>query len=264
MDRAGVRWAGNGPVGRDELWLPFVRLAPDRFLPFAGQGAIGELIRTRGDAAWTLRSPDMLGYLEGLEQELRAGRFRGIGELFVNNLSSHPPTLQPTRYPADSPLMGRLLALAATYQAPLSIHMDADPAAVEELERLLALDRKGSVIWAHCGFWADPSLVQKLMTQHPNLFCELSYRDDRLDRPFIRRWARNLPITEFERRVKPDWKVLLEEYSDRFLIGTDTDNPGEYQSVIDFFRAVLAQLTPEAAGRIAYENAQRIFRLDAP
>jgi predicted TIM-barrel fold metal-dependent hydrolase len=270
MDQAGVRWAGNGVAfGTDDLWSSFVQAAPGRFLPFAGQGAVRQLIEAHGEKAWALRSPEIAQYLEGLEQDLRAGKFRGIGELFVNNLKTRGPNLAGTRYPADSPLMRRLLSLAAAYQAPLSIHMDADPASVAELERLLAADRKAVVIWAHCGFWADAALVRQLMAQHPNLFCEISYRDDR---GFVVRMLKGT-IMESGRRLKPDWKALLEDHSDRFLVGTDTSPVrgergflpglavGEYLGIIDSFRAILAQLTPESARRIAHENAGRLFRL---
>ena len=257
MDRAGVRWAGNGAAGADGLWRPFVEAAQDRFLPFAGQGAIGVRIQEQGEAAWTLKSPEITRYLEVLEQGLRGGRFRGIGELFVNNQNSHAPTFQPTRYPADSPLMRRLLTLAATYHAPLSVHMQADPGSVEEMERLLPIDRNGLVIWAHCGFWIEADQLQRLMDRHPNLFCELSHRDDRAHLPRLR----TLEITGSGRRLKSDWKALLENHSDRFLIGTDVDNLGQYQGIIDYYREVLAQLAPAAAKRLAYENAQRLFRL---
>ena len=257
MDRAGVRWAGNGAKGADALWRPFVEAAQDRFLPFAGQGAIGVQIQKQGEAAWTLRSPEITRYLESLEQGLRAGRFRGIGELFVNNQHSHAPDFQPTRYPADSPLVRRLLTLAATYHAPLSVHMEADPGSVEELERLLPIDRNGLVIWAHCGFWIEADQLQRLMDQHSNLLCELSHRDDRAHALRLR----TVPITGSGRRLKSDWKALLESHSDRFLIGTDVDNFGHYQGIIDFYREVLTQLTPDAAKRIAHGNAMRLFRL---
>jgi hypothetical protein len=257
MDHAGVRWAGNGAKGADAFWRPFVEAAQDRFLPFAGQGAIGVRIQGQGEAAWTLKSPEITRYLESLEQGLRAGRFRGIGELFVNNQHSHAPDFQPTRYPADSPLMQRLLTLAATYHAPLSVHMEADPGSVEELERLLPIDRNGLVIWAHCGFWIEADQLQTLMDRHPNLLCELSHRDDRAHA----RRLRTVPITGFGRRLKSDWKALLENHSDRFLIGTDVDNLGQYQAIIDFYREVLTQLSPDAAKRIAHGNAVRLFRL---
>lgn len=258
MDRAGVRWAGNGAKGLRDLdrnWLPFVQAAPDRFLPFAGQGGIGELIRNQGADAFNLVSPEIMSLADRIEQDLRAGRFRGIGELFVNNLTTRPATLPGTRYPADSPLMQRLLSLAATFHAPLSIHMEAEPTSVEELERLLPMNREGIVVWAHCGHFADASLVRGVLARHPNLFCELSFRDD------IRLRGRNL-ITDSNRRVLPDWKDLLEAFSDRFLIGTDpSDDLRDYQQIVEFFRTVLAQLTPKAANRIGQGNARRIFRL---
>jgi len=260
MDRAGVRWAGNGPAGPDDRWFPFLQAAPDRFIPLAGRGPVRRLILEQGEDAWALRSPEIMQALERIENSLIAGRFRGIGEFHVNNLESPSPRFRPFRIPADSLLMRRLLALAATYQAPMSIHMDAQPSSVEELERLLASNRKGIIVWAHCG-WSrgDASLIRKLLAQHPNLVCELSHRDDRpRSNPDERR---KLMITDDGRQLKPDWKALLEGHSDRFLIGTDSDKPAEYQGIVDFFRAVLAQLKPDAARRIAYENAQRLFRL---
>ncbi len=248
MDRAGVKWAGNGAKGADTVW---------RFLTFAGQGAIGVRIQSQGESAWTLKSPELNRYLEVLEEGLRAGRFRGIGELFVNNEHSHAADFQPTSYPADSPLMRRLLSLAAAYHVPLSIHMEAERGSVEELERLLPVDRNGQVIWAHCGFWIEADQLQKLMDRHSNLLCELSHRDDRTHA----RGFRTAPITERGRRLKPDWKALLENRSERFLIGTDTDNLSQYPAVTGFYREVLAQLAPEAAARFANGNATRLFRL---
>src|SRR5260221_9934621 len=70
MDRAGVRWAGSGAKGADTQWRPYVAAAPDRFIPFAGQGAIGVHIRERGEAAWNLKSPELERYLEVAEQGL--------------------------------------------------------------------------------------------------------------------------------------------------------------------------------------------------
>jgi predicted TIM-barrel fold metal-dependent hydrolase len=137
--------------------------------------------------------------------------------------------------------------------------MDAEPTSVEELERVLAIDRRGVVIWAHCGTWADAGLIRRLLAQHPNLLCELSQRDDR-PRP-TSEFRRRVMITDEGRQLRSEWKAVLEDYSDRFLVGTDTANPGQYQGLVDFFRAVLAQLTSETARRIAHGNALRLFRL---
>jgi len=257
MDRAGVRWAGNGPKGADPNWRAYVEAARDRFIPFGGQGAIGTRVQQQGEAAWNLKSADLDRYLGALEQGLREKRLRGIGELFVNNMHTHAPTFQPTRYPADSPLMRRLFSLAVTYHVPLSVHMEADPSSIEELERLLATDRNGIVIWAHCGFWIEGRDVQAMMDRNPILMCELSHRDDRRHNPRLRAGD----ITGAGRTLKPEWKTLLEKHSDRFLIGTDVDDPGQYADIIAFYRVVLAQLSPEAAGRLANGNAIRLFGL---
>ena len=202
------------------------RAAPGRFIPFAGQDPIRALILSQGEEAWSLRSPEITRYLERLEEHLRGRQFRGIGELFVNNRNSRPPNAPESRYPADSPLMRRLFAFAVTYHVPLSIHMDAEPTSVEELERLLAIDRKGTVIWAHCGGAAgDASVVRRLLAQHPNLLCDLSGRDDRSrPNPEVRR---RIMITDEGRQLQSEWKALLEDYSDRFLVGTDSANPGQ-------------------------------------
>ena len=255
MDRAGVRWAGNGPKGADPNWQAYVAAAPERFIPFGGQGAIGTRVQSQGESAWTLQSPDLNRYLGALEQGLREGRFRGIGELFVNNEHTHQRDFAPTRYPADSPLMRKLLALAATYHVPLSVHMEADPASIDELERLLASDRNATVIWAHCGFWIEADDVKKLMDRHPNLMCELSHRDDRAHGPRMR----TSPITAPGRRLKPEWKALLEAHSDRFLVGTDVDNFDDYGKIVAYYREVFAQLSPEAAERFARGNAMRLW-----
>jgi len=257
MDRAGVRWAGAGPKGADTFWQPYVAAAPDRFLPFGGQGAIGTRVQAQGEAAWTLKSPELERYLPILEQGLRGGRLRGIGELFVNNQYSHAAGFQQTRYPADSPLVQRLAGFSATYRVPLSIHMEAEADSVRQLESLLDANPNAVVIWAHCGFTIAPDQLQALMDKFPNLLCELSHRDDSWHAPGMR----TSPITGAGRQLKTDWKAILEKHSDRFLIGTDVDDFRQYPSIIDFYRAVLAQLTPEAAKQLAYGNAARLFRL---
>ena len=128
MDRAGVRWAGNGTSGApDDHWVSLVQTASGRFIPFAGQDPIRALILSQGDEAWNLKSPEITRYLERLEEHLRARQFRGVGELFVNNRNSRPPNAPESRYPADSPLMRRLFAFAVTYQVPLSIHRMQNP-----------------------------------------------------------------------------------------------------------------------------------------
>jgi predicted TIM-barrel fold metal-dependent hydrolase len=134
--------------------------------------------------------------------------------------------------------------------------MDASDDSVAEMERLLGSDRKGVWIWAHTGHFAEPPLVRRLLQTHPNLYCELSYRGS------IYPGLTRLPI-DTGGRLRPEWKALLEEFPDRFVLGTDVDEPivSRYAEFVQFWRGVLSQLSPETAGKIAYQNGERLLKL---
>ena len=133
---------------------------------------------------------------------MREKRYKGIGELVAN--STYSRSDKAAKYPADSALMRRLWTLSAKYDVPLSVHLDATPDSLEQMERVLASDRAGTWIWAHTGWLpvANPSLLRRLLQAHPNLFCELSGRES------IRRIYRGDPIDD-DRVLKPAWQALL-------------------------------------------------------
>ncbi len=257
LDKIGVAAAGNGPAGSDSIGLGFGRSFPGRFIPFCGQGEITLLLNTQGDSTWRLAGQGISNYLSRLEVALRAGQCKGIGELFPNNLSSHGSDFPGFHYPVDSPMIRRLWELSAKYQVPLSVHVEADGPTVAEMERLLDATPMGVFIWAHTGFYAEPPLLRRLFQQHPDLFCELSWRDER-------RMPINRPVS-LAHILRPEWQELFENFSDRFVIGTDV-NPNHpsmqvYESLIEYWREILRQLSHGAAERIAHQNAERILRL---
>jgi len=176
--------------------------------------------------------------------------------LVVNSV--HSRSDKAAKYPADSPLMRRLWALSAKYDVPLSVHLDATPDSLEQMERVLVSDRSGTWIWAHTGWLpvANPSMLRPLLQAHPNLFCELSGRES------IRRIYRGDPIDN-DRVLKPEWKALLEDFSDRFVIGTDVDPPtmAAYAEEIGYWRGILSQLSPPTAAKLAHGNAERLLKL---
>jgi len=237
MDTLGVSQAGNAPRGAaDALALEWARKYPDRFIPFAGKEAIREFIRSDGERAWTLQAPAVVAYLQQLEAALKAGAFKGIGEIDI-----HPSGAYQTSpgFPADSPLMQHLWSLSAKYQVPLSVHLDARDETVAALERLVGSDRRGILLWGHAG-GAPPALVRRLMKAYPNLYADLS--------------GRLLAVT----RV-PEWKILLEEFPDRFVLGTDAFALSGFVHAISTWRKVLDQLSAPTARKLAHENAERLL-----
>ena len=231
MDALGVAKAGNASrSARDALALDWAREHPDRFIPFAGKEAIRDFIRSDGERAWNLQAAAVVVYLQQLEAALKAGEFKGIGEI---NIYSGP------RFPADSPLVRRLWSLSVAYRVPLSIHLDARDEPVAEMERLVASELQGTLIWAHAG-GAGPALVRRLMQAYPNLYADLSGR---------------LPALM---RIR-GWKVLLEEFPDRFVIGSDVPSLAQFVDTIGSWRKILDELPPTTAKKLAHENAERLL-----
>jgi predicted TIM-barrel fold metal-dependent hydrolase len=250
MDELGVKLGVGGSGGTGSEALDFWRAHPDRFVPFAGQDAVRTLYRAEGTAATNFESARVVGQVARLGEQLDAGCWAGIGELFVNTLASHRTGAM--RMPADSALMRRLWEMSATYSAPLHVHMDADPTSVAEMRRLLESNARGTWIWAHAGWYAQPTLLRELLQAHDNLYIELSFRDE----------LRSFFAVSGGGRLRDDWRALLEEQPERFLLGTDLLPPptaAKYRELILFWRGVLQQLTPATAAKLAHENAERLL-----
>lgn len=255
LDQLGVAKAVGGAGGAGSIALTFAGEQPQRFVPFAGQDAVRALYLAEGTAVTNFESDRAVRHLATLEEGLKAHCWAGIGELFLNTLSSH--RTGSMRMPADSTLIRRLWEMSATYGVPLSVHMDADPVSVAEMRRLLALDRNGTWIWAHAGWYTEPALLRELLQAHVNLNLELSFRDE----------LRSFFAVSGGGKLKEEWRLLLEEMPERFVLGTDLlppPTPAKYTELIVFWRGILEQLTPATAAKLAYQNAERLLGDYAP
>ena len=64
-------------------------------------------------------------------------------------------------------------------------------------------------------------------------------------------------------KLTPEWKRLFERYPDRFLLGSDTwisQRWDSYGSIMAEYRGWLAQLPQGVAEKIAYRNAEKLFK----
>jgi len=138
-----------------------------------------------------------------------------------------------------------------------------------ELERLLAHNRQARIVWAHAGsdmlgHWTV-GLSRRMLKDHPNLYMSLRMGPGRQ--------PQNHPLAPAG-TVKPEWVRLLEDFSDRFVIGNDQffvpastrGGPAlafAQRAAIVRQRAgiFLAALPEPLARKIGYENAIRIYRI---
>lgn len=166
-----------------------------------------------------------------------AGPYRGIGEFHLYESKN-----------ANGAVAAKLMKLAQARDLVVLAHVDDDA-----IDLLMAHAPQARLIWAHTGIGGAPmARVRELLKRHPRLMGELSYRPG---------------LTHGGGGLSPEWKALLSEQPERFLIGSDTwVNPrwGSYDLLMAEARTWLGDLPPEAARRIAWGNAAGLFGVAAP
>lgn len=169
-----------------------------------------------------------------IEQRVRQFKHQGIGEFHLHKID-----------PRDELIMKRIVALALELQIPLHVHSDHEP-----VEYLYSLDPRLTIIWAHSGMTENVEMIETMMQRFPSLYADTTYREDEI-------LNENLEIDE-------DWRQMLERFSDRFMVGSDTWTNSQwedYDQLMETNRRWLAQLSPQAAHNIAYRNAERLFKI---
>lgn len=164
-----------------------------------------------------------------LEVALATGRYRGVGEIHLYDGQ------------VDTPVVRRLLALAAEHRLVLSTHSES-----HVVRQLFALNPGIRILWSHAGMTASPATIGEMLDRHSNLWAELSHRADVAPRG----------------KLAPEWRELLLRHPGRFLLGSGTySNEAWYQFrySIARYRKWLQELPPEVAERIAYGNGLMLF-----
>ncbi len=228
-----------------ELALELADLAPQKVVPIYG------LYRIPGDWSRWYHDPNLL---DRARAALETGRYRGIGEVHMIG-----------GFVADwrTPVIRGLFELAAEYRVPVLVHTEFSRA-----KYMLGVCRahpETRLLWAHAGSALPPSEVEKVLQACPNVAVELSARD-----PW-RHVARQ--IGDEAGRLRPEWRKLVLDYADRFMVGSDPVWPVEqldawdqadtgWQEIgrfLDFHRGWMAHLPADVAERVRLRNAQLFF-----
>jgi Amidohydrolase len=183
--------------------------------------------RVRADIATWGRDPTITTLID---DEFKRGGYRGIGEFHLSGQAAA----------AD----GVKTAVNFAVANDLYLHAHADEEAVEIL---FQHNPRAKIIWAHTGFSLAPERVAALLTKHPMLWGELSYRSG---------------ITDGAGKLNLEWRSLFERFPDRFLVGSDTwinERWASYGEIIAGYRQWLGQLPPAIAAKIAHGTAQDLF-----
>lgn len=266
MDRNGVRWAGGVGIGGVKApgegqpkFREAVAVLGSRFIRPTGTGPWLSLRQALGANAFDdPDAPAPRQRLAAIEAELRDHGACVVGEIHVNALTSSPEQIVQFKSRADSPMLKAIFDLAAKYGRPLNIHAQWDPDTAGEVERLAASNRGGRLIVSHCGSFADAAAIRGLFERNANVACDLSARSKP---PMHGRAASNAVFDD--RGIRGEWKALIEDYADRFVVGVDIPQSwDEYERIVRAIRrGLLSNLSPQAAEKLAFGNAQAWFGL---
>jgi len=205
------------------------RAAGVRVVPFV------RLYRDRADyTGWFKDETVHEMVLRELAAGTAAGPYRGLGEFHLYDSAN-----------ANGAVARKLMRLAEQKDLAVLAHVDDDA-----IDLLLAHAPNTRLIWAHTGIGGAPvARVRALLVKHPRLMGELSYRPG---------------LTDASGHLSAEWKALLSEFPQRFLIGSDTWVNARwqaYESLMRDARLWLGDLPPEVARAIAWDNGAALFGL---
>src|SRR3989338_10595680 len=168
-----------------------------------------------------------------VEEQLKTGKWKGIGELDLRN------EVKKTTTPMNDPTMMKIYKLAATYDVPVMIHYsfcyetDCDSGKAEYEE---ALEENPETIFIHAHNCPD-----EMMKKYANLYCE----------------------PESIASMLPD-----AAYIDRVILVTDVQHDDlkvqqnyNYEEFIAAVREKIETLDAEDAEKVAHGTAEEVFKL---
>ena len=218
MDKNGVTMALVSSTP-DDGTIRLFEFAPDRIVP-----ELRPYHGSAGSGNWT-KADGMLDYMK---DRLKRFPHEGLGEFHIHRLD-----------PDDRPFLEDIAALAKDNDIPVHIHSGAEP-----VELFFEMEPSLTIIWAHAGLSDPPEVVDRMMSEYPDLYADTSLRENQI----LSSWD--------------IWQPIILRHQDRLMVGSDTwvnsqwDN---YDGLIAQNRAWLARLPRDVAEKIAFRNAARLF-----
>lgn len=257
---------------------------PDTFKLVAGGGSLNKMITTVDADEVT---DDVRKSFRAKAQELIDIGVVGFGEMTAMHLCMND-THQYVAAPPDHPLFLELADLAAQYNVPIDLHMEAIqkdiptprsylercaknpetlPATIPGLRRLLEHNPKANIVWQHMG-WdltgeRSPDVLRELLETYDNLYLAIRV----LTKEELSRGLIFHPIVDVNGKTDNDWVELMQDFPDRFVVGSDEFITGS-ESVAaksESFKPTwtfVSTLDPSLAYKIGYANAARLYHLE--
>jgi len=210
------------------------------------------------------------GYIADTVAGVRNGTYKFVGEILYTHgdKRADPPTPNGEVY-VDPLAAGSkaLLTQLASFNVPLLTHFEAwawdrDKARIDTFYAAWPQQRFVLPSLAY----GSPDLADAILSAHPNLWGIISRLvDGRYQFADPAKFAKLGPSMFDDCGVLlPEWRAVLVEHSDRLMYGSDFyTGPGgswsTYLGPIRKYRSIAAQLPPDVAERISWDNAAALY-----
>ena len=255
MDRNGVRWGGAVGGRLADGPLRVKAGAGKRYIVSLGQAEYQAVLKDKGEKGLhDLTDPRFVSLFETAQRLFESKAVRVFGEIHINNVRSgvNSGFQVDTRFEAAA--VKKMYDIANRYSGIVQIHSEG----VQNMEDIQKVARdypQATTILSHCLPFSRPNDIRKLFKAHANLMCELSATGP---------VHGNMRVFNAD-GPKPEWLELIEEFPDRFMLGTDPccGLAGRYDEMVKEIRSsLLAHLRPSTIKKLANQNAKALFALE--
>ena len=264
MKANNIGWSGAvGPTEWQTDSDPYLELLGNAYIPTAGQAELTQIFFKIGPSAIEDENNRFYKDLFSNADELfKSRKIKGFGELILNNKASNPSPNFRRKVTIDSPPIERMMSIADKNGGFVQIHTEDDEDSIAQIKQLAKKYPKTPIILSHCMLTTNINLVSDLLTNYPNLYCDLSarttlhYANPESDNAKLR-------AIYGENFADPAWIKLIETYPSRFMVGSDTYRYDiDFEKIIEAIRnGLLSKLKPATIEMVAYKNAQKVMDL---
>jgi hypothetical protein len=187
--------------------------------------------------------------------------WKGIGELLLRHDDLTNLTMEETAR-VNHPALNEIFRLCEDENIPLNIHQNSTSVGhndrfeyLHELESVLQI-YDATFVWAHCGASRRvthkdyAAMVKGMLDRYDNLYVDIS-------------WVVYDDIICENLEPKKSWVELIENNSERFMIGSDLC--GHYEKLaktLARYNGLIRKLSPEGASNVLFRNAEKIWFKD--
>jgi len=204
-----------------------------------------------------------------LDADLDSGWCLGVGEFGLLHFNkSGSQNIIVNRY--DQPLVLRLVDAVGSRGAWIQLHAEPrepngrshEKALWDTLQTWTQRQPKLRIVLSHSGMTSAAN-ARRILETFPNVYMSFKLMSSK-----VNAWKQLEPLLNAEGELYEDWAQLMEAMPERFMVSSDAkfgqsghegDGEDAYPHNIHKFRRVLGSLSPEAAKKIASQNANRLY-----